>query len=72
MGLGYQMGARTLTLHMKAEQVKEAARSCFICAGAYVICTLVLFWQLFLHWRYSSSTSGSVWWRGQRTVSDGV
>lgn len=58
------MKSRTLTIHMRPEQVGEAARSCFICAAAYAVCTLVLGWQLFLHWRYAGSASGSVWWGG--------
>lgn len=45
------MNASQVALHMSAEEVKAAASSCYYVAGAYVICTALLIWQLVLHWQ---------------------
>lgn len=51
LGFAYTVKAATVVGHMNDEDVAAAARSCYICAAAYAVCTVFAGWQLFLHWR---------------------
>lgn len=42
-------GHPQLVLHRTAEEVATRVRSCFICAGLYVVTTVLCAWQILLH-----------------------